>query len=217
MGTQITAHTARAPKRETDSLRPLPQVWLVRCHTTPRVVYRRRAGRSKPCLSRHTAPLRLLLGAAPMGLLPDQAHCLTTGDLSLLPWRLRCRDTTPEASKEDHSMDHPYATTLLDLIRAVMEYTSSEKETVATVAYFVNGSKVVLCGIFAGARIALSVCSVAPRAGQATREGTPPAEAKLLITSRSLPQGGSTKMTYAIRAPPRDYRPELRRSASCPS
>ena len=47
--------------------------------------------------------------------------------------------------------------TLLDLVQAVSDFSASDAETVATVAYLVNSGKVRLCGNFAGARIDLSV------------------------------------------------------------
>jgi hypothetical protein len=50
-------------------------------------------------------------------------------------------------------------TTLLDLIRAVSDFSDSDAEIVATVAYLVNSGKVRLCGNFAGAKIALSTDS----------------------------------------------------------
>ena len=45
--------------------------------------------------------------------------------------------------------------TLLDLVKAVNEFTPSEKETVATVVHMVNSGLVRLCGNFAGARFDL--------------------------------------------------------------
>lgn len=48
-------------------------------------------------------------------------------------------------------------TTMLDLVQAVSEYTTSEKEVVATVAYLINSGRVLLCGTFAGAKIDLPV------------------------------------------------------------
>jgi hypothetical protein len=46
-------------------------------------------------------------------------------------------------------------TTLLDLVRVVSDFSTSDAETVATVAYLVNSGKVRLCGNFAGAKIDL--------------------------------------------------------------
>ncbi len=46
--------------------------------------------------------------------------------------------------------------TLLDLVRTVSDFSASDAETVATVAYLVNSGKVRLCGNFAGAKIDLS-------------------------------------------------------------
>ena len=53
--------------------------------------------------------------------------------------------------------------TLLDVVEAVSEYTTSDEEVVATVASLINSGRVLLCGTFAGARIDLSVpTSAAP-------------------------------------------------------
>lgn len=49
-----------------------------------------------------------------------------------------------------------FQTTLLDLVRTVNEFSTSEAETVATVAYLINSGKVRLCGNFAGAKIDLN-------------------------------------------------------------
>jgi hypothetical protein len=46
-------------------------------------------------------------------------------------------------------------TTLLDLVQVVGDFSASDAETVATVAYLVNSGKVLLCGNFAGAKIDL--------------------------------------------------------------
>ena len=46
-------------------------------------------------------------------------------------------------------------TTLLDLVRVVSDFSTSDAATVATVAYPVNSGKVRLCGNFAGAKIDL--------------------------------------------------------------
>ena len=46
--------------------------------------------------------------------------------------------------------------TLLDLVQAITELSTSETETVATIAYLVNSGKVRLCGNFAGATIDLA-------------------------------------------------------------
>jgi hypothetical protein len=48
-------------------------------------------------------------------------------------------------------------TTLLDLVQTVNEFSTTEAETVATVAYLINSGKVRLCGTFAGAKINLAV------------------------------------------------------------
>ena len=57
-------------------------------------------------------------------------------------------------------------TTMLDVVQAVSEYATSEKEVVATVAYLINSGKVLLCGTFAGATIDLAVPpSAAPPSG----------------------------------------------------
>ena len=54
-------------------------------------------------------------------------------------------------------MTTPSQATLLDVVRAVSEYTTSDDEVVATVAFLINSGKVRLCGTFAGAKIDLSV------------------------------------------------------------
>ena len=46
--------------------------------------------------------------------------------------------------------------TLLDLVQAITDLSTSETETVATIAYLVNSGKVRLCGNFAGATIDLA-------------------------------------------------------------
>ena len=46
--------------------------------------------------------------------------------------------------------------TLLDLVNAVVEYSSSDAELIATVVYMVNQGHVHLCGTFKGARFDLS-------------------------------------------------------------
>jgi hypothetical protein len=45
--------------------------------------------------------------------------------------------------------------TLLDLVRIVSEFATSDGEVVAAVVYLINSGKVRLCGTFAGARIDL--------------------------------------------------------------
>ncbi len=45
--------------------------------------------------------------------------------------------------------------TLLDLVNAVIDCTSTEAETVATVVHLVNSGMVRLCGNFRGARFEL--------------------------------------------------------------
>jgi hypothetical protein len=46
--------------------------------------------------------------------------------------------------------------TLLELVKAVAEYSSSDAELIATVVYMVNQGHVRLCGTFKGARFDLS-------------------------------------------------------------
>jgi len=46
---------------------------------------------------------------------------------------------------------------MLDVVQAVSESAASDAEIVATVAYLINSSKVLLCSTFAGAQIDLSV------------------------------------------------------------
>ena len=45
--------------------------------------------------------------------------------------------------------------TLLDLVNAVAEYSSSDAELIATIVYMVNQGHVHLCGTFKGARFDL--------------------------------------------------------------
>ena len=45
--------------------------------------------------------------------------------------------------------------TLLDLVRTVSAFATSDEELVATVASLINSGQVLLCGTFAGARIEL--------------------------------------------------------------
>jgi hypothetical protein len=53
---------------------------------------------------------------------------------------------------EDSNMTTPRTMTLLDVVEVVSEYTTSEEEVVATVAYLINSGRVLLCGTFAGHR-----------------------------------------------------------------
>jgi hypothetical protein len=46
-------------------------------------------------------------------------------------------------------------TTLLDLVKAVSEYATTDAEVVATVVHMVNSGMVTLCGNFRGARFDL--------------------------------------------------------------
>jgi hypothetical protein len=46
--------------------------------------------------------------------------------------------------------------TLLELVNAVAEYSSSDAELIATVVYMVNRGHVRLCGTFRGVRFDLS-------------------------------------------------------------
>ena len=46
--------------------------------------------------------------------------------------------------------------TLLELVSAIAEHSSSDAELIATVVYMVNQSHVRLCGTFKGARFDLS-------------------------------------------------------------
>jgi len=46
-------------------------------------------------------------------------------------------------------------TTLLELVKAVSEFASTDAEVVATVVYMVNSGTVQLCGNFRGARFDL--------------------------------------------------------------
>jgi hypothetical protein len=47
-------------------------------------------------------------------------------------------------------------TTLLDLVKAVSEYSVTDAEVVATVVHMVNSGMVTLCGNFRGARFDLA-------------------------------------------------------------
>lgn len=47
-------------------------------------------------------------------------------------------------------------TTLLDLVKAVSEYATTDAEVVATVVHMVNSGMVTLCGNFRGARFDLA-------------------------------------------------------------
>jgi hypothetical protein len=47
-------------------------------------------------------------------------------------------------------------TTLLNLVQAIQEYTESDDEVVAIIAKLINSGHVVLCGIFAGARVRIA-------------------------------------------------------------
>jgi hypothetical protein len=61
-----------------------------------------------------------------------------------------------DVRKEAVPMATPYKSTLLDLVQAVSEFTSTDDEILATVTHLVNSGKVLLGGAFAGARIDLS-------------------------------------------------------------
>ncbi len=52
-------------------------------------------------------------------------------------------------------------TTLLDLVKAVSDYASSDAEIVATVVHMVNSGMVQLCGNFRGARFDLDTVATA--------------------------------------------------------
>jgi hypothetical protein len=54
-------------------------------------------------------------------------------------------------------MARSHALTLLDLIQTVSKCATSDRETLATVAYLINSGKVRLCGDFSGAMVALPV------------------------------------------------------------
>ena len=66
-------------------------------------------------------------------------------DLAL---KLQDKDT-----EEDRTMAQQ--TTLLELVKAVSEFASTDAEVVATVVYMVNSGTVQLCGTFRGARFDL--------------------------------------------------------------
>jgi hypothetical protein len=50
-------------------------------------------------------------------------------------------------------------TTLLNLVQTIQEYTESDDEVVAIIAKLINSGRVVLCGIFAGARVRIADAS----------------------------------------------------------
>ncbi len=58
--------------------------------------------------------------------------------------------------EETAIMARSHALTLLDVIQTVSECATSDRETLATVAYLINSGKVRLCGDFSGAMVALS-------------------------------------------------------------
>ena len=55
-------------------------------------------------------------------------------------------------------------TTLLELVKAVSEFASTDAEVVATVVYMVNSGAVQLCGNFRGARFDLESVGMAATA-----------------------------------------------------
>ena len=81
-------------------------------------------------------------------------------------------------------MATPSQSTLLDLVQAVSEYATSEKEVVATVASLINSGRVLLCGTFAGAKIDLSAPLTAPRFSTAS-----PCEPKAPFAGAARPGG----------------------------
>src|SRR5205814_1598516 len=85
--------------------------------------------------------------------------------------------------KEDATMATPSKATLRDLVQVVSDYTTSDAEIVATVAYLINSDRVQLCGTFAGARIDLSALACA-----APPSSTPHA---------GLAYGGRRDLSYA--------------------
>ena len=54
--------------------------------------------------------------------------------------------------------------TLLDLVQAVSDSASNEREVIATVVHLVNSGMVQLCGNFRGARFDLDTISVSAAA-----------------------------------------------------
>ena len=55
-------------------------------------------------------------------------------------------------------------TTLLDLVHLINDLSTSDTETVATIAYLINSGKVRLCGNFAGAKIDLATPAASVKA-----------------------------------------------------
>ena len=98
-------------------------------------------------------------------------------------------------------MTTPIRSTLLDVVQTVCTCATSDDEVVATVAYLINSSKVLLCGTFAGAKIDLSVSPAAPlflatsppaatpSAGAAPSEGFVPSLGSQALTARRQNRG----------------------------
>jgi hypothetical protein len=63
-----------------------------------------------------------------------------------------------QPTEEDTTMARQ--TTLLDLVKAVSLYASTDAEVVATVVHMVNSGMVTLCGNFRGARFDLDSAGV---------------------------------------------------------
>lgn len=55
-----------------------------------------------------------------------------------------------------NTMPSPIHTTMLDLVRTVSGFATTEGEVIATVTYLVNSGKVVLVGSFAGSQLPLA-------------------------------------------------------------
>ena len=59
----------------------------------------------------------------------------------------------PVASRFDFQGEETCVTTLLELVRAVSEVTSDEREVVATVLHLLSTGRARLCGNFRGAKV----------------------------------------------------------------
>jgi hypothetical protein len=100
--------------------------------------------------------------------------------------------------------------TLLDVVQAVSEYTTSEEEVVATVAHLVNSGRVRLCGTFAGARIDLSTAAYAvPLSPGSQREygSTPSVPVR---SARRVPRVHAWRSSRGERTPP-----QYRKAGEC--
>ena len=61
--------------------------------------------------------------------------------------------TTPGDIVEEARPEWPLVSTLLNLVQAVQDQTSSDEEVVAVISHMLRTGRVRLCGIFAGKRV----------------------------------------------------------------